>query len=210
MSTAHPAATRSNVVRMRRRLEQVNKGAALLRKKRESLVMELLDRARPAVDSRKALEHQALSAWRSLLAALSAEGSAALAAQGWPTREVTLDLEPIEVWGVRAVALEHKPSLVRSLAARGVAPGPLDAPAQVAAGEIERLVEQLIEIAPDEHLMRRLGQALARATRLVNTLEQRVAVGLTRGLGQMRRTLDEREREEHLRLLRIVNRRRER
>ena len=54
--------------------------------------------------------------------------------------------------------------------------------------------------------MRRLGQALARATRLVNTLEQRVSVGLDRDLARVRRTLEEREREEHLRLKRVVAR----
>lgn len=54
--------------------------------------------------------------------------------------------------------------------------------------------------------MRRLGQALARTTRLVNTLEQRVAVRLVSDLADIRRTLNEREREEHLRLKRLIAR----
>jgi len=208
MSTARAAATRSNVVRMRRRLDQVNKGAALLKKKRESLVTELLSRARPAVDARKAIDAQAHVAWRALLGALGNAGASGLTAQGWPTREVRIELEPIEVWGVRAVALGSKPSLVRSLAARCIAPGLDDAEGPLAAAELERLVEQLIDQAPREQLMRRLGVALARTSRLVNTLEQKVAVSLNEGLGFARRTLDEREREEHLRLSRIVARRR--
>ena len=208
MSDSRPAATRSNVVRMRRRLDQVNKGAALLKKKRESLVSELLARARPAVDARKGIDAQAQVAWRALLGALGTTGASGAAAQGWPTREVRVELEPIEVWGVRAVALGSKPSLVRSLAARGVVPGPEDAAGPLAAAELERLVEQLIDQAPREQLMRRLGHALSRTSRLVNTLEQKVAVQLSQGLGQARRTLDEREREEHLRLSRIVARRR--
>jgi vacuolar-type H+-ATPase subunit D/Vma8 len=56
--------------------------------------------------------------------------------------------------------------------------------------------------------MRRLGQALAQTTRLVNTLEQRVAVTLEAELAEIRRTLSEREREEHHRIKRLVARRR--
>ena len=40
-----------------------------------------------------------------------------------------------------------------------------------------------------------------------NTLEPRVAVSLTADLAEIRRTLSEREREEHLRIKRLVARR---
>jgi vacuolar-type H+-ATPase subunit D/Vma8 len=76
-----------------------------------------------------------------------------------------------------------------------------------AAREFERLVEQVLDAAPQEHMMRRLGQALLRTTRLVNTLEQRVAVRLMTDLAEIRRTLSEREREEHLRIKRLIARR---
>ena len=55
--------------------------------------------------------------------------------------------------------------------------------------------------------MRRLGQVLSRTTRLVNTLEQRVAADLSAELSSIRRTLEEREREEHLRVKRLIARR---
>ncbi len=200
-------ATRSNLVKLRRRLEQVQKGAALLRRKRESLVAELFSRARPAIDSRKTLETQSRAAYRSLLAALSADGTDALTAMGWPARELMVDLEPVEVWGLHAVELAQPPTVVRSLAARAVAPGPGDAAPVTAAADFERLIELVLEATPREFLMRRLGHELSRATRLVNTLEQRVAVGLTSDLSHIRRTLEEREREEHLRLKRLIARR---
>jgi V/A-type H+-transporting ATPase subunit D len=205
-----PAATRSSLVRLRRRLEQVQKGAALLRRKRESLVTELFNRARPAIDSRRTIDEQARAAWSSLLAALGTAGREELTALGWPTRELELELEPLEVWGLHAVDLARAPSVVRSLAARATAPGPSDAAPAAAAGDFERLLELLLEAAPKELLMRRLGHELSRATRLVNTLEQRVAVELHEDLARIRRTLDEREREEHLRLKRLIARRRTR
>ncbi len=198
------AATRSNLVRLRRRREQVARGAALLRRKRESLVAELFARAKPAVDSRRAIEESAAVAYAALVEALAAASSDELRALGLPPRELRVDLVPRDVWGIRGVQLGEKPALVRSFAARGVAPGPGDAAATVAADRFERLLEQLLAAAPEELFMRRIGSALARVTRLVNTLEQRVAAGIERDASSMRRTLEEREREEHLRLKRFV------
>jgi len=206
MST-RTAATRSNVVRMSARLEQVRRGAALLRKKRESLVAELFERVRPAVDSRRAIDELARIAYRALLEALATSGPAGLRALGWPEREMRVDIVPLEAWGIRGVAMPSRPAVVRSVAARGMAFGQDDAPAAAAAESFERLLDRLLEAAPEEVFLRRLGQALSQATRLVNTLEQRVASSLTRDLGVMRRTLEEREREEHLRLKRIVSQR---
>jgi vacuolar-type H+-ATPase subunit D/Vma8 len=67
----------------------------------------------------------------------------------------------------------------------------------------------VLDAAPKEHAMRRLGQALAHTTRLVNTLEQRVAVSLAADLAEIRRALSEREREEHLQIKHLIKRRRE-
>jgi V/A-type H+-transporting ATPase subunit D len=203
---AHTAATRSALVHSRRRLEQVRKGAALLKRKRESLVEELLKRARPAVTTREGIEAQARLAWHALLEAYAAHGGAALVPLGWPTRELTVDLQVFELWGLKAAALRRRPQVVRSIAARGVLSGADEAGSQAAARAFEELVEQLVDAAPREHVMRRLGQALSRTTRLVNTLEQRVAVQLEHDLATIRRTLDEREREEHLRLKHLLKR----
>jgi V/A-type H+-transporting ATPase subunit D len=213
------AATRSNLVRLRRRREQVDRGAALLRRKRESLVAELFERAKPAVDSRRAIEVGAARAYEALLAALAAAPSTELAALGWPEREVRLEVSRRDVWGIRGIELVAHPSvdgpgggtsrtlnIVRSAAARGVAPGPNDAAAEDAADRFERLLEQLLVAAPEELFLRRIGRALGHVTRLVNTLEQRVAVSLARDASSMQRTLEEREREEHLRLKRFARR----
>jgi H(+)-transporting ATP synthase subunit D len=202
--TIRAATTRSNLVRLRRRLEQVEKGAALLRRKRESLVAALFERARPAIDSRQRIDEQAQTAWRALLTAFGTHGRDELRAVGWPSRTLRVELAPIEVWGLHAVELARPPQVVRSLGARAVVPeaGPV-----AGAKAFEELLELMLDVAPKEYLMRRLGHELSRATRLVNTLEQRVATGLHHELSHIRRTLEEREREEHLRLKRLIARR---
>jgi vacuolar-type H+-ATPase subunit D/Vma8 len=201
-------ATRSNLLRYARRLEQVRRGAALLRRKRQSLVEELLARAKTAVTSRGAIDAQASRAWRSVWLALSSSGSDGLKSIGWPTREVDVELTAVERWGIRAVELTGAPTIVRGFVARGVVPGPGEAACEDAAREFEILLEQLLNAAPQEHALRRIGQALSRTTRLVNTLEQRVAVRLAADLARTRRTLAEREREEHLGIKRLVARKR--
>ena len=65
---------------------------------------------------------------------------------------------------------------------------------------VARLADLLLEAAPREMLIRRLGESLAQTSRQVNTLERRLAPALRSAVTDMRRTLDEREREERLRL----------
>ena len=202
------AATRSNVLAARRRLEQVEKGASLLRHQRKSLAVELFSRATPAVEARRKVDQEARSAYRALIAALAELGSFDVERMGWPAKELRLELEPREVAGVHGVDLVTRPVILRSVAARGVAIGPGDAAAVAAAERFEHLLERLIALVPDEALLRRLARALRQTTRRVNTLEQRVGPALARELSAIRRTLDEREREEHARLKRIARLRR--
>jgi H(+)-transporting ATP synthase subunit D len=206
--TTHAPATRSNLLRYARRLEQVRKGAALLNRKRQALVAELFARARPAVTSREAIDAQARRAWSLVWLALSSTGSDGLAPLGWPTREIEVQLKEVELWGIRAVELVSRPMLVRSLAARGMLPAQGETAGHEAARGFEALLEQVLDAAPREHAMRRLGQALSQTTRRVNTLEQRVAVRLVADLAEIRRALSEREREEHLRIKHLIARRR--
>ena len=205
--TTRAPATRSNLLRYARRLDQVRRGAALLKRKRQSLVEELFARARTAVTSREAIDAQARRAWRSMWLALASSGSDGLKPLGWPTREVDVERRAVELWDVRAMEMLNRPTLVRTLAARSVLPGPGEGATQDAAREFETLVEQLLDAAPQEHAMRRLGHAVSRTTRLVNTLEQRIAVRLVADLVAIRRTLNEREREEQLRIKRLIARR---
>lgn len=207
MTSVRVPATRSNLLRCRRRLDQVRRGTVLLKRKRQSLVDELFSRARTAVTSREDLDAEASRAWQAIWRALSAHGGAGLTPLGWPTREVDVGLFTVDLWGVKVAALDARPPLVRDLGARGLLPGPGEAGSHEAAAHFERLLEHLLDAAPREQVLRNLGQELARTTRLVNTLEQRVATRLGGQIAGIERTLGEREREEHLRIKRLIARR---
>ena len=75
------------------------------------------------------------------------------------------------------------------------------------ASEFERLIELVLEALPKEQLVRRLGVALSKATRQVNTLQLHVEPSLTAELKSLRRMLEERERDERSRLRHVLRRR---
>jgi H(+)-transporting ATP synthase subunit D len=206
--TAGLAPTRMNLLRATRRLERVIKGVGLLRRKREALVTELFRLARPAADARGRIAEHSRRAYPALLGALAAHGRAGLRALAWPTRDVTVEMRAGSVWGIAVSSIVKTPELARTLVARGTAPALTGAATVQATTEFEQLAAVLLEAAPREMLIRRLGEALAQTSRQVNTLERRVAPTLRTQLSGVRRTLDEREREERLRLKHLLARRR--
>jgi V/A-type H+/Na+-transporting ATPase subunit D len=209
VTAAGPARiTRSSLMRLSRRLEQVEKGAALLEKRRDALVVQLFARVRPSIDARRGIEHQAALAYRALADALATSGRSDLTAFAWPSRDLRITLlDPAPPAGAAVAARSAPPpTLVRGTAARALVPGQFDPAAEKAALAFEHLLETVLATAPEEFAIRQLGRALARTVRQVNVLEQRVAVDLARARMHVRRTLDEREREEAVRLRRIAAR----
>jgi V/A-type H+-transporting ATPase subunit D len=191
-----------------RRRERVAKGAALLRRKREALVAELFRLARPAVTARVSIADRARTAYRSLLGALAVEGFAGVRTAGWPPRDIRVSIRAGQLWGIAISELVDRPAIRRTLAARATPPPGTGPAVTTTADGFEELTEMLLDAANREALLRRLGDAVARTSRQVNTLERRLGPTLAAQRALIRRTLDEREREEHLRLERLLKKRR--
>jgi len=201
------APTRMNLLRARRQLVRVLRGAELLRKRREALVAELFQTARPAIDARAAVDRQARKGYSALLEALAMHGRDGLRPLGWPARELALDIEDSVVWGVPAARIAETPPVRRTPEARGLSPGAAGPAAEETAEQFEALLEMLLAAAPRELLLQRLAEALARTSRQVNTLEQRLAPRLGADIAGIGEVLEEREREERLRLRWLLERR---
>ncbi len=193
-------ATRLNLLRVARQLDRVTRGVGLLRRKREALVSELFRLARPAADARVQITDATRRAYPALLGALAVHGRPGLRALAWPGQDPAVEVEPGSIWGIVVSRITARPPLARTLAARGTAPGLTGPAAAAATAQFERLADLLLDAAPREMLIRRLGEALARTSRQVHTLERRLAPSLRAQVVAVRRTLDEREREERLRL----------
>lgn len=204
MSATGPPATRSNLFRARRRLERVAHGVELLTRKRQALVGELLRAAAPAMEERGRLDLAARRTWPLLLEALAMHGAPGAEHLGWPVRPVGVAVETTDAWGVRGAVVERRSPVVRTVAGRGLAPGTPGPAAVQGASAMERLVELVLDAATAELQLRRLAGALAATTRQVNTLDFRVAPGLRTEIGRIRAALEEREREDHTRLKRLL------
>lgn len=199
--------TRLNLLRSRRRLGRVHEGEDLLRRKREALVRELLEHARPAVDDRERISRAASAAYPALVDALAAEGKPSVVASAEPIPEISVKMRSSQVWGLPVASVEKVPLLERTLEARGTHPAPTGVATIEAAEAFETLVQLLLEAAPRDMLLRTLGRSVAQTSRQVRALERRVEPALTSAVTRMTSLLDEREREEHTRLRRFVHRR---
>ena len=193
------APTRMNLLRAAKRLDRIQKGIALLRRKREALVAEFFRRARPAAEARNRIAAQAQRAYPALAGALALDGSADLTPLGWPSREITVELRPAQIWGLAVSEIVEQPIVGRTLEERGTAPGSTGPTTAGAATEFEALTSLLLSSAPEEMVLRRLGDELSRTSRQLNTLQHRLAPGIHAQIVNIRRVLDEREREEHFR-----------
>ncbi|HXV64024.1 MAG TPA: V-type ATP synthase subunit D [Vicinamibacteria bacterium] len=191
--------TRMNLLRAMKRLDRTRKGIVLLRRKREALVSEFFRRARPAAEARRLIGEQARRSYPALLRTLALHAESGARALGWPSREVVVSLRPSQVWGIPVSEIVELPPIGRSLDDRGTAPGSTGLAAAEAAAEFEKLVSLILSSAPEEMVLRRLGDELARTSRQVNMLEQRLAPAMREQVATIRRVLDERERDEHLR-----------
>jgi vacuolar-type H+-ATPase subunit D/Vma8 len=138
---------------------------------------------------------------------LAARGHATLESDAWPGREITVELEHKQVWGISVPSVASHSPILRTLTGRDTAAASIGPAAAQTATEFERLVELVLEALPKEQLVRRLGDALAKATRQVNTLQLRVEPALTAELSSLKRMLEERERDERSRLRHVLRRR---
>lgn len=206
MSDLRLAPTRSQLLRSRERLARVARGIDLLTRKRKALAAELFGVAAPAIAARARIGERAASAYPAMLAALAAEGGAELAALGWPSRQLEVEVRVRETWGVSTADVRRLVPIRRDLMRRGQHPGWTGRAAAAASGDFEDLLELVLDAASTELRLRRLAEALERTSRQVNTLERRVAPVLEREVRRVRGLLEEREREDHTRLKRLSGR----
>jgi V/A-type H+-transporting ATPase subunit D len=201
------APTRINLLAARRRLLQVQRGASLVRRKRDALVRELFRLARPAASVRTEIGAQFAEAYEVLIAAFAAHGRHGLRAFSWPARSIEVEVRPAQVWGIAVTDIVGRVPIQRMIDARGVSPGTAGLATMEAARRFEALAERLLDIAAAEQRLRRIGEAVAEESRHLRTLEHRLAPSLTAQIGMLKRALQEREREEYLRLKHLQGRR---
>ncbi len=176
------------------------KGARLLRGKREVLAGEFFRLMREVVAGRDRLDAALREAARALTVAEALDGRAALESLAMVAgREVPVEVRRRRVWGVPVPALAA-PRLRRPADARGASPLGASVAAVEAASRHEQAVEVLLEIASRELHLRRLGEEIQETSRRINALEQLLVPRLAGEARRIGQALEERAREDAVRL----------
>jgi V/A-type H+-transporting ATPase subunit D len=194
------APTRSNLLARRDQFKLANRGADLLKRKRDALIGEFFDLVKASLQARRDLTKASQEAYLSLFLANAWDGpeavkSIALAEDA--TVEVGLSVE--NLFGVKV------PQVQAPTFGEGTSFSPIGAGARTldAAAQFKALTEALIKVAATETRLRRIGEEIKKTSRRVNALEQLVIPGIARQIKDIRSVLDQRALEEVTVLKRI-------
>jgi V/A-type H+-transporting ATPase subunit D len=199
--------TRMGLLEVRGREGIASKGARLLRAKREVLAGELWKLMREVLAGRARLDEVLREAVKALGLARALDGDEMLASVALPAgREVPLQVTLRRVWGVPTPSVSAPP-LVRAADERGSSPTSWGLAGTEAARRHEEALEVLLRIASRELHLARLGEEIQATSRRINALEQLVLPALAAEAARVEAALEERDREDVVRLKRFRARR---
>jgi V/A-type H+-transporting ATPase subunit D len=196
------------LLEVRARRDVADKGARLLRAKREVLAVEIWRLMQEVLDGRARLDEALREAVKALALAKALDGEDALASLAGPaSRDVPVRVSVRRVWGVATPSIAAPP-LARLADARGSAPSSWGLSGAEAARRHEEALDVLLRIASRELHLARLGEEVQQTSRRINALEQIVLPAVAREAARIEGALDERDREDAVRLKRLRARRR--
>jgi V/A-type H+/Na+-transporting ATPase subunit D len=199
--------TRSELLARRAQIRLARQGAELLRGKREALVREFLAELKRFVDAREALRRELAEARQSLMRCLALDGPEAVASAGLASaRTIRLETRERNIWGTRILEADTDYAR-RAPQDRGFTALGASARMEETAGLFESSLELILRVAPLDRKLRRLAEEIRRTSRRVNALEQRMIPGLEEQARAIRGILDQREREDVLRLKHLKKKR---
>ncbi len=195
--------TRMNLLAKRSQIRLARQGADLLNRKKDALLREFFDLVGAVYELRVRLTEALRREMTEAVVAEAVHGSHELAsAAATAESDLHVKLTPRKVWGVRIVDLEHDYQ-PRDLLARPTSPrGTPLAVDEVATG-FERIVRDMLDLAPRELRLRRMGEDIRRTNRRINALEQQLIPRLEAQARYIHQVLEERARDDVIRLKRL-------
>lgn len=195
--------TRSELINLKRRIKQTQKGYQLLKMKRDGLFHEFRLLLKDLIDVRQELLERYREARRRIAVAAAVEGSltvrsAAMATLHTPVVEVTRR----NIMGVVVPKVEGT-AVSGGLAERGVGIIGGSSFLDEAAEGYERVVQLVIRMAEMEATLKRLLKEIESTKRRVNALEFKVIPEMQEAQGFIQLRLEELERESTFRLKRF-------
>ncbi|MEE9613587.1 MAG: V-type ATP synthase subunit D [Thermodesulfobacteriota bacterium] len=199
------ASTRHNLMKLKESYEALHAGNGLLKGRRESLMREFFGLVDECIERRNALSKLLARAQRGLELTRAVGGDTLDSFAHASARKVSLEIEVKNVWGVNVPEISSVP-VVRRLEARGVSPVGERAGALDAAKAFETVVDGMVNLASPEARLGRVGELIRSDTRKINAIDGVVLPALNTRIRAIERVLEEREREEVVRLKRYKER----
>jgi V/A-type H+-transporting ATPase subunit D len=198
---------RTTLLQLKEKVRAVGESLAILKARRQALVAELLQTARPFLRSRQALRERYAGALAELVITRALEGEPVVAAMAEVTqREFPVELVERNILGVRYREIQAKGPVRRPVEARNYDFYRSTAHSEEAIDRFEQLAEAMLPLAAFEHKVKRLGEEIIRLSRKTRVLEERVQPRLRREIKAIAMYIAEREREEYFRLKRFKQR----
>lgn len=195
--------TRMELIKLRRRIAMAKKGHALLKMKRDGLIMEfrtILEDAKRVIDE---MVHRYREAQEKLALAIAADGviavrSIALSVEKGPT----FTLRRKNIMGV-VVPVIKREVVRKSLAERNYGVIGTTARVDEAVEAYEALIDAILEVAEIETTLKKLIEEIERTKRRVNALEFKVIPEMEEAARYITFKLEEMDRENIIRLKKI-------
>lgn len=191
--------TRMELIMLRRRRRLADKGLALLKEKRDALVMELLETLREYRTLKEAVNESVTKAYHKLMRAkmeLGALKLLELALSTPPLYDVKLRLRSIMGVKVPSLSLSETETSKKPIYSLASTYSSLDE----AVSSFKSALSSIISLAEVESSIRALAEEVKKARRRVNALETVIIPRLDRAIKYIELYLDERAREDVFRI----------
>jgi len=196
------SATRSELLARRSQIVLAKLGCDLLKQKRDALRREFVRLSGSILDAMGSLDERCAAGRRELADAVALDGPELVASASFAAvAEVEVGLWARNVAGVPIIEVD-KPALRRPCSERGYSLRATTARVDRVAETFELQLDVLLDVAAKELSLRRLSAALTLTTRRVNALEAVLIPRLQAEHDFIELVLDERAREDRVRLMR--------
>ncbi len=195
--------TRMELIKLRRRIAMAKKGHALLKMKRDGLIMEfrtILEDAKRVIDE---MVQRYREAQEKLALAMAADGVVAVKSIALSVeKEPSFTLKRKNIMGV-VVPVIKREVVRKSVAERNYGIIGTTARIDEAVEAYEALIDAILEVAEIETTLKRLIEEIERTKRRVNALEFRVIPSMEDAARYITFKLEEMDRENIIRLKKI-------
>ncbi len=201
---ARVSPTRMNLLSRKSQLGFAKEGIQLLKHKREVLMAEFMKIVGPLMEKHNMLHKNLVQAYHCLNTARAIDGPGALhSAALIREKNVSIDIHSEKNWGISLPKIDSVEGLgvqFREQHSIGVSLRVFET-----RDRFEKIIEELLELAPLEASLKRLGKEIKKTTRRINALEMMLVPRIQEEIRDIRGALEEREREDNYRLRRIKN-----